>query len=112
MNFWKREVFYYGKNWLWYWWFYGLLRIFDLSKFHEYRDYIITQLIFDTGIRLGETLLIKEKDIDYINRTILLPSENTKGKKKGMCFFQKIRLDNGQDLKLSVINNKKNEYFY
>lgn len=64
-----------------------LLRIFDLSKFHEYRDYIITQLIFDTGMRLGETLLIKEKDIDYINRTILLPSENTKGKKDRYVFF-------------------------
>ena len=25
-----------------------LLKCFDLSKFHEYRDYIITQLIFDT----------------------------------------------------------------
>lgn len=64
-----------------------LLRIFDLSKFHEYRDYIITQLIFDTGMRLGETLLIQEKDIDYINRTILLPSENTKGKKDRYVFF-------------------------
>lgn len=64
-----------------------LLRIFDLSKFHEYRDYIITQLIFDTGMRLGETLLIQEKDIDYINRIILLPSENTKGKKDRYVFF-------------------------
>jgi len=64
-----------------------LLRIFDLSKFHEYRDYIITQLIFDTGMRLGETLLIQEKDIDYINRTILLPLENTKGKKDRYVFF-------------------------
>lgn len=64
-----------------------LLRIFDLSKFHEYRDYIITQLIFDTGMRLGETLLIQEKDIDYINRTILLPSGNTKGKKDRYVFF-------------------------
>lgn len=25
-----------------------LLNCFDLSKFHEYRDYVITQLIFDT----------------------------------------------------------------
>ncbi len=64
-----------------------LLRIFDLSKFHEYRDYIITQLIFDTGMRLGETLKIQENDIDYINRTILLPAENTKGKKDRYVFF-------------------------
>ena len=64
-----------------------LLRVFDLSKFHEYRDYIVAQLIFDTGMRLGETLQIQENNIDYINRTILLPAENTKGKKDRYVFF-------------------------
>ncbi len=64
-----------------------LLKVFDLSKFHEYRDYIITQLMFDTGMRLGETLLIKETDIDFTKRTILLPAENTKGKKDRYTFF-------------------------
>lgn len=57
-----------------------LLKCFNLSLFHEYRDYIITQLIFDTGMRLGETLLIKETDIDFVRRTIFLPADNTKGK--------------------------------
>lgn len=64
-----------------------LLKSFDLSKFHEYRDYIIAQLIFDTGMRIGETLLIKESDIDYVRRTILLPADNTKGKKDRYVFF-------------------------
>ena len=64
-----------------------LLKSFDLSKFHEYRDYVITQLIFDTGMRLGETLLIKESDIDFVRRTILLPADNTKGKKDRYVFF-------------------------
>ena len=64
-----------------------LLKSFDLSKFHEYRDYIIAQLIFDTGMRLGETLLIKESDIDFVKRTILLRAENTKGKKDRYVFF-------------------------
>lgn len=64
-----------------------LLKTFDLSKFHEYRDYVITQLIFDTGMRLGETLLIKESDIDFVRRTILLPAVNTKGKKDRYVFF-------------------------
>ena len=63
------------------------LKSFDLSKFHEYRDYIIAQLIFDTGMRIGETLLIKESDIDYVRRTILLPADNTKGKKDRYVFF-------------------------
>ncbi len=64
-----------------------LLKSFNLSLFHEYRDYIITQLIFDTGMRLGETLLIKETDIDFVRRTIFLPAENTKGKKDRYVFF-------------------------
>ena len=64
-----------------------LLKAFDLSKFHEYRDYIVAQLIFDTGMRLGETLLIEETDIDFIKRTILLKAENTKGKKDRYVFF-------------------------
>lgn len=64
-----------------------LLKCFNLSLFHEYRDYIITQLIFDTGMRLGETLLIKETDIDFVRRTIFLPADNTKGKKDRYVFF-------------------------
>lgn len=64
-----------------------LLKAFDLSKFHEYRDYIVAQLIFDTGMRLGETLLIEETDIVFIKRTILLKAENTKGKKDRYVFF-------------------------
>lgn len=64
-----------------------LLKAFDLSKFHEYRDYIVAQLIFDTGMRLGETLLIEETDIDFIKRTILLKAENTKEKKDRYVFF-------------------------
>lgn len=64
-----------------------LLKCFNLSLFHEYRDYIITQLIFDTGMRLGETLLIRETDIDFVRRTIFLPADNTKGKKDRYVFF-------------------------
>lgn len=65
-----------------------LLKSFGLSKFHEYRDYIITLLIFDTGMRLGECLLIRdETDINFTERTIFLSAENTKGKKDRYVFF-------------------------
>lgn len=68
--------------------FNNLLKCFDLSKFHEYRDCVITQLIFDTGMRLGETLAIRdETDINFTDRTIFLPAENTKGKKDRYVFF-------------------------
>lgn len=53
-----------------------LLKNFDLSKFHEYRDYIISQLIFDTGMRIGETLMIKETDIDYISCLLVTALHN------------------------------------
>lgn len=68
--------------------FNNLLKCFDLSKFHEYRDYVITQLVFDTGMRIGECLLIRdETDINFNERTIFLPAENTKGKKDRYVFF-------------------------
>ena len=68
--------------------FNNLLKCFDLSKFHEYRDYVITKLIFDTGMRLGETLLIKDAtDINFAERSIFLPAENTKGNKDRYVFF-------------------------
>lgn len=69
--------------------FNNLLECFDLSKFHEDRDYVITQLIFDTGMRLGECLAIRDAtDIDFQNRTIFLPAENAKEKRTDMYFFQ------------------------
>ena len=68
--------------------FNNLLKCFDLSKFHEYRDYVITQLVFDTGMRIGECLMIRdETDINFNERTIFLPAENTKGKKDRYVFF-------------------------
>ena len=41
-----------------------LIKVLDLSKFHEFRDFIIINLIFDTGMRLGETLQLKLENID------------------------------------------------
>ena len=38
-------------------------------------------------MRLGETLLIEETNIDFSKRTILLKAENTKGKKDRYVFF-------------------------
>ena len=65
-----------------------LLKCFDLSKFHEYRDYVITQLIFDTGMRVGECLMIRdETDINFNERTIFLSADITKGKKDRYVFF-------------------------
>ena len=59
------------EDFLWKELIWRLLKCFDLSKFHEYRDYVITQLIFDTGMRLGECFMIRnETDINFNERTI------------------------------------------
>lgn len=65
-----------------------LLKCLDTSKYSEYRDYIIIQLIFDTGMRIGETLEIDvTTDIDFQNRAINLRAESTKSKIARTVFF-------------------------
>jgi len=68
--------------------FYKLLKSLDTTKYCEYRDYIIIQLVFDTGMRVGETLEIDIKtDLDLDNRAISLRAETTKGKAPRTVFF-------------------------
>lgn len=64
-----------------------LLRVFDVSNYVEYRDYVITNLLMDTGMRITECLLIKVEDLDLGKRAIFLPAENTKGKKDRVVYF-------------------------
>ncbi|WP_337530666.1 site-specific integrase, partial [Zhenhengia sp.] len=47
-----------------------LLRVFNLSSFVEFRDYVITNLLMDTGMRITECLLIKVEDLDLNKRAI------------------------------------------
>ena len=64
-----------------------LIKCIDCSKFHEFRDYTIINLIFDTGMRLSETLHLTINDIDIARRTILIPADLTKGRKDRVVFF-------------------------
>ena len=43
--------------------------------------------MFDTGIRLRETLNLTIDDVDITRRTILIPGEINKGKKDRVTFF-------------------------
>ena len=55
-----------------------LIKGMDTSKYAEYRDSVVIQLIFDTGMRVGETLLIDvTTDIDFQNRAINPPERKT-----------------------------------
>lgn len=64
-----------------------LIKSIDCSKFHEFRDYTVINLIFDTGMRLSETLHLTINDVDIIRRTILIPADITKGRKDRVVFF-------------------------
>ena len=64
-----------------------LIKCINCSKFHEFRDYTIINLIFDTGMRLSETLHLTINDIDIARRTILIPADITKGRKDRVVFF-------------------------
>lgn len=64
-----------------------IIKVIDLTKFNEYRDYIIIQLIMDTGMRLSECLSLTIDDIDVIRKTIFLSAEVTKGKKDRYVFY-------------------------
>lgn len=64
-----------------------LKKIMDLSYFAEHRDFMIIMLILDTGMRLGECLMVEIKDINISERTIFLPAEHTKSGKSRYVFF-------------------------
>ncbi|AGX43648.1 tyrosine-type recombinase/integrase [Clostridium saccharobutylicum] len=64
-----------------------LIKCLDCSKFHEFRDYTVINLIFDTGMRLSETLHLTINDIDIVRRIILIPADITKGRKDRVVFF-------------------------
>lgn len=64
-----------------------LIKSIDITQFHQYRDYIICNLIMDTGMRLSETLNLTINDVDFTRRTILVPAEINKGRKDRVVFY-------------------------
>ena len=64
-----------------------IIKAIDLTKFNEYRDYIVIQLIMDTGMRLSECLSLTIDDIDIVRKTVFLSAEVTKGKKDRYVFY-------------------------
>lgn len=48
------------------------------DSFENNRDFIIVELLFGTGIRLAELLEIKERDIDFYNKKILILGKRNK----------------------------------
>lgn len=48
------------------------------DDFESLRDFVIMELLFGTGIRLAELLEIKESDIDFYNKKILILGKRNK----------------------------------
>jgi len=64
-----------------------LLKTLDTTKYVEFRDYVIINLMFDSGMRLGETLALTIADIDLMRKTVVINADNAKSKKDRVVFF-------------------------
>ena len=62
-----------------------VLRQFDTSTFHGYRNWIVTRLLLDTGMRISECLSLKPNDFDFKNKAILI--ENPKNRQQRYVYF-------------------------
>lgn len=58
---------------------------FDKTKFHGYRNWMITRLLLDTGCRIGEVVSIEPKHIDFQHKSILIT--NPKNKQQRYVYF-------------------------
>lgn len=83
----------------------------DTKKSLGQRDYLILELLYDTGIRVGELVNIKLNDIDFSNRTIRILG---KGNKERIVLFG-VYLDDILNLYLNdgrkeILKDNNNEY--
>lgn len=69
-------------------------RSFDVSKFHEFRTWVIARMLLDTGCRIGELVAVVPGDIDLRNGALLLRSTKS-GQERFAYFSQKM----GRNLK-------------
>ncbi len=65
-------------------------RSFDVSKFDQYRDWVIARLIFDSGARIGELLEVVPADIDLRGNAMLL-RKTKNGKQRFVYYSEKTR---------------------
>ncbi|KIL38509.1 integrase [Gordoniibacillus kamchatkensis] len=63
----------------------SVLSQFDISKFHDYRNWVITRLLLDTGMRIGECLSLMPEHIDFNHKSILI--KNAKNKQERYVYF-------------------------
>lgn len=67
--------------------FQKLIKAIDTTTFHGHRDYCIIHLLMDTGMRIGETLALTEKDVLLDKRAIFIGADISKGRKDRYVFY-------------------------
>lgn len=67
--------------------FNNIIEKLDLTSFAEYRDYVILHLLFDTGMRIGETLMLKTDDVLIDKKAIFIGCDINKGRRDRYVFF-------------------------
>jgi integrase/recombinase XerD len=58
---------------------------FETSTFHGYRNYVITRLLLDTGMRIGECLDLQAENFDFAHKSILVT--NPKNRQERYVYF-------------------------
>jgi len=64
-----------------------LIKSIDTTTLHGHRDYVFIHLLMDTGMRVGECLSLKEKDVLNERRAIFISSDICKGRKDRYVFY-------------------------
>jgi len=62
-----------------------VLKQFDTATFHGYRNLMITKLLLDTGMRVGECLSLTPAQFDFHHKSILIV--NPKNKQQRYVYF-------------------------
>lgn len=90
-----------------------MFNYFDKSKTLDQRNLLILEMLYATGVRVGELVLIKIKDIDKYNNSIRILG---KGFKERMVFYGSfcedildIYLNDGR---LKLLKGKESEYLF
>ena len=86
-----------------------LFNVFDKEKTLDQRNLLILEMLYDTGIRVGELVNIKLNDIDHYNKSIKILG---KGRKERIVFYGSfcedildLYLNNGRKELLKVPND-------
>lgn len=86
------------------------LGVGDPENFEEARDFIILELLFGTGIRLSELLVMQERDIDTYNKRILIFGK--RGKERLVPVHQTLLKEIRRYLMLKYAQDFKNKSTY